>query len=129
MSRSQLLCTFSNKSEYESVLLKINNSYDILFNKIYILENEENPFHLYLTYNVEFGRHNTYLPKTISMHRKKQSNTLYTINALNELIKQETGGYDETYEVDWDEYYNTMILTSEDGLRLIPTKIFKIIDL
>ena len=100
-----------------------------MFNKIYVLQNEENPYQLYLTYNVEFDRRGKYLPKTISMHRKKHTNTLYTINALNELIKGHTGGYDESYEVDWDEYYNTMILTSSEGIKLISTRIFKIIEL
>lgn len=129
MNKSQLLCTFSNKSDYESALIKINNLYSVLFNKIYILENEDDPYRLYLTYNVEFGKRSEYLEKTISMHRKKHTNTLYTINALNELIKEKTGVYDDSYEVNWEDYYNMIILTSDAGIKLIPTRIFKIIDL
>ena len=127
MGKSQLLCTFSNTYDYESDLIRIVNSYDILFNKIFILENVDDPDVLYLTYNVNSQIPSQQLPNTVSMHRKKLTNTLYTINALNTLIKEETGGYDNDYEVNWEEYGNTIILTSGDGLRIIPTEVFKII--
>jgi hypothetical protein len=127
--RSQLLCTFSNKKEYESTLIQVSNNHDILFDKIYILQNTENPHYLYLTYNVE-GYDFDFLPKTISVHRKKHTNTLYTINALNELVMEKTGGKkDERYELDWDEYYNNIILTNDDGINIISTKLYKIINL
>jgi hypothetical protein len=42
---------------------------------------------------------------------------------------EETGGKkDERYEVDWEDYRNSIILTSEDGIRVISTKLFKIIN-
>jgi hypothetical protein len=39
---------------------------------------------------------NTILPQTILLHRKKESNTLYTINALNDLIKELNEGKADT---------------------------------
>ena len=66
---------------------------------------------------------------TISLHRKKQSNTLYTINALNEVIRSKNNGIlDKKFMVDWDEFQNTLLLTNENGLTKIPTKIHSIID-
>ena len=127
--RTQLLCTFSNKRDYEKDLIQIVSNYKILFDKVYILQNIENKFHLYLTYNIDVNSRKEFLPKTISVHRKKNTNTLYTINALNELVMQETGGeLDENHEVDWEEYRNTIILTGEEDVRIIETKLFKIID-
>ena len=83
------------------------------------------------TYNVEYDEesHPEDIPNTISLHRKKQSNTLYTINALNEVIREKNGGVlDKSYMVDWNEFSNTLLLTNEMGLQKIPTKIFQIID-
>jgi len=128
-SRSHLLCTFTNKKECEQTLLLVNNSHEILYNKIYILQNVDNDYQLYITYNVELGRDDEFLPKTISVHRKKQTNTLYTINALNEIIKENNGGkIDERYEIDWSDYTNTLLLTNDDGANIINTKLYKIIN-
>jgi hypothetical protein len=62
-------------------------------------------------------------------HRKKETNTLYTINALNRLIIKLNKGYlDKSYEIDWNEYRNSMILTDGDGYKVMKTKLFRIID-
>ena len=67
---------------------------------------------------------------TILVHRKKESNTLYTINALNELIKGLNGGIvDSSYRVNWMHYRNTILLTQQGDLNQLRTKIHKIIDL
>ena len=67
---------------------------------------------------------------TISLHRKKLSNTLYTINALNELIKTINNGVlDTRYQVPWELYKNMILITNKDGLQRIPTRILKIINL
>ena len=67
---------------------------------------------------------------TISLHRKKITNTLYTINALNELIKTINNGVlDTKYQVPWDIYRNMILILNKEGLSKIPTRILKIIDL
>ena len=64
-----------------------------------------------------------------NQHRKKQSNTLYTINALNEVIRELNGGVlDKRFPIPWDDYYNSLLLTNENGLNKIPTKIHSIVD-
>jgi len=66
---------------------------------------------------------------TISLHRKKMTNTLYTINALNDLIRELNGGrLDKSYQINWEDYQNCLLLTNENGLNKIPTKIYTIID-
>jgi hypothetical protein len=67
---------------------------------------------------------------TILVHRKKESNTLYTINALNELIKKLNGGVVDTrYQIDWQHYKNTILLTQQNELKQLRTKIHEIIEL
>ena len=62
--------------------------------------------------------------------RKKETNTLYTINALNELIKKLNGGIvDTSYRVEWPHYRNSILLTQHNELKQLKTKIFKILDI
>ena len=128
--RTQLLCTFTRKSKLNEIVDIIVSCNDILYDKIYVFENKDDSNQLICTYNVEFiENYEENIIDTISLHRKKQSNTLYTINALNEVIREKNGGVlDKSYMVDWDEFENTLLLTNEIGLQKIPTKIFQIID-
>jgi hypothetical protein len=83
-----------------------------------------------VTYNVEQGNINTIPENTILVHRKKESNTLYSLNALNEVIKKLNGGVvDKNFRVDWQHYKNCILLTNHNELKQLNTKIFKIIEL
>jgi hypothetical protein len=71
---------------------------------------------------------NTILDNTILLHRKKDSNTLYTINALNDLIKELNGGIlDMKYKVNWSEYRNCILLTTGGELKRLDTKVHDIL--
>ena len=50
--RTQLLCTFVNKKDLNSVISLIIECYDVVFDKIYVFENNEDPNQLFCTYNV-----------------------------------------------------------------------------
>ncbi len=128
--RTQLLCTFTRVPKLNEIIDVIVSCNDILFDKIYVFSNQNDPTQLMCTYNVEFmDNFEENIENTISLHRKKQSNTLYTINALNEVIREKNGGVlDKSFQVDWSEFQNTLILTAESGLNIIPTKIHQIID-
>ena len=128
--KSQLLCTFTTKESLEIVLKEIVASYEIIFDKIYVLQNEENVEELMCTYNVDSTNAIDYnsVDSTISLHRKKFTNTLYTINGLNEVIASLNNGLmDSKYIVPWDDFKNTLLITNNEGLKRINTRIFKII--
>jgi len=127
---NKLFCTFTSKDEIESVITTINRRYSILYNKIFILESPQSE-ELMCTYNIDMGNmSDAPLPNTILLHRKKESNTLYTINALNTLIKKLNGGVlDTKYIVNWHDYKNSILLTNGPELRKLDTAIHKIIDL
>ena len=129
--RTQLLCTFAIRSRIEDITRIIMECNDILYNKIYVFENLNDDSQLICTYNVSYedGHLSEDIPNTISLHRKKQTNTLYSINALNEVIRSLNNGVlDKKFPVPWEQYSNTLLLTNENGLNKIPTKIYKIID-
>ena len=50
--KSQLLCTFTTKQNLDETIKKIVDAYDIIFNKVYVLQNENNVNELICTYNV-----------------------------------------------------------------------------
>ena len=127
--KSQLLCTFTNKDNIDETVSKIKSAYNIVFNKIYVLQNEDDINELICTYNVSGDKVDFNAVKsTISLHRKKHSNTLYTINALNEVISNLNNGIiDSSFMVPWSEFQNTLLVTNNDGLNRINTRIFKII--
>ena len=69
------------------------------------------------------------IPDTISLHRKKHTNTLYTINALNDLIRElNDGKLDKRFPIEWKNYRNSLLLTGEEGLNKIPTRIYTIVN-
>ena len=128
--KTQLLATFTTKEDLDNTVQKIQNAYTIAFSKIYVLQNENNVNELICTYNVDLGKGADYndVKGTVSLHRKKHSNTLYTINALNEVISNLNNGVvDSKFIVPWENFKNTLMVTNSDGLNKIPTRIYKII--
>ena len=126
--QTQLLCTFSNQRKLRKTVDTIVDAYDIIFNKIFVLEDVDSSFDLMCTYNIDKSIDNTQLDHTISLHRKKQTNTLYTINALNKTIEIcNNGVLDTTFQVDWENYRDCILLTNDEGLRRINTAIHDII--
>lgn len=128
--KNKLFCTFSPKGKLEEVLDTIKSEYVIMYGKIFVLESEESDEFL-CTYNIEVQSTNTrVLPNTILLHRKKETNTLYTINSLNLLIKSLNEGIlDTSFRVEWQNYRNTVLLTQGDDLRKLSTKIHKIVNI
>lgn len=127
---SQLLCTFVNTSELDAVVTQIKNTYTLVFNKIYVLENINDSNQLVLTYNVEKHETLSATPpvSTISVHRKKQTNTIYTINAINRLIEEKNNGVlDKSFRINWEELRNMILVTAYSKLKVINTKLSHVI--
>jgi len=130
MIDSQLLCTFSKKKELTEQVLLIKETAPLSMKKLYVLERVDNPNELMLTYNVLKSEVSGFLPNTILLHRKKETNTLYTINAVNYIIKEANNGIlDTSYRLQWHNYRNSILLTNKQGLNIINTRLKEIIDL
>lgn len=126
---NKLFCTFTTREGLDTLISDITSQYTIMYNKLFVLEIKDSD-EMVVTYNVDQGNINSIPANTILVHRKKESNTLYTINALNELIKSLNGGIvDRRYRVEWMHYRNTILLTQQSDLKQLKTKIHKIIEL
>jgi hypothetical protein len=129
MLNNKLFCTFSVQDNVLPTIEYIIQYYNILYKKIFIFELKDS-IEFAITYNIEESNLD-YIPQnTILIHRKKESNTLYTINALNELIKRlNQGVVDVNYKINWSHYKNTLMLTNQNDLRILKTNLYKIIEL
>lgn len=124
---NKLFCTFAQENTVDDVLERIIDSYDILYNKIFIFTSKTNDY--ILTYNLDLNNTRPKLiENTILVHRKKESNTLYTINALNTLIRSLNEGIEDlNFRVNWINYSNCLLLTQNNELKKIFLKIDEII--
>lgn len=112
--RSQLLCTFTY---IDKLPLSIGQIY-----KAYTVEGATNmrcycyvevPANVICVYNVTTADRR--LRDTISINRKKETNTYYSINALNNLIRTLNNGIlDKTYAIEWNNFTDTLLLANGD---------------
>jgi hypothetical protein len=126
---NRLFCTFSTAGNLDSTINDIKNRYTILYNKMFVLYSK-NEDEFAITYNVDLGNVSDFLPGAILVHRKKETKTLYTINALNLLIKELNNGVlNNKFQVKWEDYRNCILLTKGPELRKLNTQLYKIIEI
>lgn len=143
MNQTVLLATFINeRRKVSSVLKLIAKHFNVINTKVFLLK-DTNSDNYILTYNIQKDHDIVFsdvIHNTISLHRKKETNTLYTLNALNAIIMdQNNGNLDSRFAVDWEEYRDSIVLTrgigeSDDNeelveLRKISTEVAKIFNL
>jgi len=126
---NKLFCTFTTLEDLDDLVNSLTKRYEIMYNKMFVLHVKSNDEYV-ITYNVEQANVASIPENTILVHRKKDTNTLYTINALNELIKSLNDGVvDPRYRIEWQHYKNTILLTQQNELKQLKTKIHTIIEL
>ena len=127
--KRQLLCTFSSVTLFKNNIEEIKKFYTVYNNRFFVFFNTNVPKETFITYNIlsdskDFPK----FPNTISIHRKKQTNTLYTLNAMNQIIKNANNGvFDKSFSVNWVEYSNSLVITGTSSIKIIPIKILEII--
>ena len=126
---NRLYATFTQQNSLDELIIHLSTTYTIMYKKMFVLFVKSTNEYV-VTYNVEQGNVSSIPTNTILVHRKKESNTLYTINALNDLIKKLNNGVvDPSYRIDWQHYKNCVLLTQHGEVKQLNTKIYKIVDL
>lgn len=125
--KTQLVCTFSKKYETDKVIDEIKSNFSILNNKIFIFKSFEIKDDSILSYNIVMDSYKKFLPNSIMVHQKRETNTIYTINALNELIMNLNNGVlDKTYPIEWERYRNCALLKNKEGFRVVKIFLVKV---
>lgn len=139
MSDTLLLATFCQSRKVQETIEKINYNFDILGDKLFLLQDKSNKHKKIITYNIiktENLLFSNIIGNTISLHRKKETNTLYTLNALNEIVRRQNDGViDNNFSVNWEDYRNTLLITYQNDrddsteLRIINTSLINIVNI
>ncbi len=133
--RGVLLATFvrgEDESIVDEVVESILTQHHLTNKYIFVFRDEVDPDRRIITYNAKIDKDIGVGLKyfTIRIHRKKKTNTLYTINGLNKAIeKQHDGKTGKQYKLDWDEYQNSVLLTFGGALKAIRLKLDKILEI
>ena len=121
--KTQLVCTFTRKHQVDETLTDIKQNFSILNNKVFHFKSFETKEDSILSYNIVMDAYKKFLPNSIMVHQKRETNTIYTINALNELIMNLNNGVlDKKYPIEWERYRNCALLKNREGFRVV--KIF-----
>lgn len=118
-----LLLSFSTLEEYRTELQRIREVYRP-DSSIFVLENVEQPNEVYVTFNTTY---NFKMSGIIKMNKNKDTNTLFTIDALNTLAIREIGKISRDFVPDWEAYRNSLLLIRDGELYIAKTKIKEII--
>mgnify|MGYP003625877380 FL=1 len=109
---------------------RIVDTMDLSNKYIFLFEYEEDSSKKILTYNAIIkGNSSSLNPRlfTMRIHRKKLTNTLYTINALNKAVANDNNGETGKHlKLDWEKYRESILLTSKDELQVHKIKVAKI---
>ena len=75
----QLICLFTTEPELDHTSSMIAKTYEVVYRRIFVLSIEDSE-ELVCSFNVEKGNHKKQFPGAMLVHRKKETNTLYSIN-------------------------------------------------
>jgi hypothetical protein len=120
-----LLLSFSTLEEYRTELQRIREVYRPE-SSIFVLENIDNTSEVYITFNTTY---NFKMSGIIKMNKNKDTNTLFTIDALNTLAIREIGKISKDFVPDWEQYRNCLLLIRDGEIYIAKTKIKEIIKL
>jgi len=138
ISDTLLLATFCKARNVRITIDLIADSFEVVSGKVFVLQDESDRYKKILTYNIVKDQtvFSDVIKNTISLHRKKEVNSLYTLNALNEVVmEQNDGQIDPQFSVDWEPHRNTLLVTYKDDetgdqiLRRIETRLINIVNL
>lgn len=128
--KTQLVCTFTPKYKIDSTINDIKNTFSLFNNKIFHFKTFDVKGDSILSYNVIMDSYKKFLPNSIMVHQKRETNTIYTINALNELIMNLNNGIlDKSYPIEWERYRNCALLKNKDGFRVVKIFLIKVYNL
>ena len=97
--------------------------------KIFVFVNRDNPKECYLTFNVDLTLNDRF-SRYIIIHRKKETNTLYSVNALNLIIKNLNNGIlDTSFQLNWNLYQNMLLLSKGPEINRIPLELDEVVKL
>lgn len=121
---NRLYCTFVPVDKVQETVQELKGC---VRERIFVLDIEKDS-EVVITYSPVTEVSKEILNSTVLCHRHKLTSTLYTINALNLVIRKENGGVeDRNFKIDWDRYRNKMLVVQDKKLVEFKTRILNIV--
>jgi hypothetical protein len=120
-----LLMSFSSESEYKTHLQVIREIYRPE-SSLFVIQNRYDDNEIFITFNTQY---NFKTPGIIKIHKKRETNTLFSVDAVNHLSILENGKIDKDWIPNWNEFENCLLIMRDGELSVTPTKIREIIKL
>lgn len=128
MENLKLLCSFTRKRYVNSTIDLIIDEFDSV-RKLFVFYNRDSIGDYYITFNIDLNIDPEFR-NFITIHRKKESNTLYSVNALNMIIQNLNNGIlDKTFKLDWSKYKDVLLLTKNGNINRIPLILEEVINI
>lgn len=113
---TKIVCTVIDRYDIDLLLEVISLKYNVINNHVYIFEDINFKDTLYCTYKLK--KPFDLLSNSFIVHRNDETNTLYTLNALNHIIKLcNNGKLVKFYQVDWKLYENKLLQLNNNRLQ------------
>lgn len=117
LNKGVLIGTFVNKKQILQFLEMLKTKFNILYDRMFVYSIKENNYEYLVTFKaVNKELYLKYIKNSTVMHVK--NGCIFSINALNKLIKQETGSIDKSHQLDWDKYKNKLIIITNGNLSI-----------
>ncbi len=120
-----LLMCFSSTEDYRNKLQEIREVFRPNSN-LFVLENRFDENEIFITFNTTY---NFKIAGCIKINKKRETSTLFTIDAVNYLSMQENGEILKDWSPNWNEFENCLLLMRDGEFSVIPTKVKEIIKL
>ncbi len=122
-----MFATFCTDRNLDETSRSIYAAFEVEDDRLFIFYEHDNVVKKLVTYNVVFDENQRVdtrsVRETIRINRKKESNTLYTINALNFVIDSLGGQRDKEFQIDWTSYKDMLLLFDKALEEIVTTKI------
>lgn len=127
MNKTILLAIFISKEKIDSFKLFLYEKFGINEDKIFCYKNLNDDTNLIFTFKLPINKQKPINIKKIfknSVTIHKNGNALYTINAVNKLIKlkypESIGNIDnKSIKIDWTKYQDKFMLTKDNKLSVL----------
>ena len=125
---NKIFTTFTEKEHLQETIDAILDNYTILYKKVFVLKSTATEEYI-CTYNVDHNNisETRVINNTLLLHRNKEHNVLFSINAINLLNEMTTGRSSGNFDIDWSKYAKSILLTRKGIFTQIPTEIHDII--
>jgi len=124
-----LLMSITNKGEWLSKLQDLREIYRPE-GKILVFHNrmDEEDDRVWITFNTS-SDYKFIQNGVIRINRNKDTNTLFTIDAINCLAIRDTGKIDKEYIPNFREFENCLIINNREGFNTVPLLLYKSFDI